>query len=282
MLASTPYISSANNTFLPTIPSPLSPRSANIHGGRRCFMASHEQAEKQSQNPDSDKEKKAEVPFARRSIKKAPSPRQDELKERRRGMFLKKVREGREERRFDSRGEDVCIFAYLLLGMHGGVADEMQIMRLDFMQRQRQWEAERACEAPSMFSFANLPDEDEVNEIENQYDLPMSSADATRISAPSTQPMLVLPDEEVDDVLQRENEELEALLGFMPETDGGEGREGCAELEKRSDNLWSDDDDYDALFSDLLDHDGKNGNDGQQARPPVLQQVAHDGDMDLS
>lgn len=47
----------------------------------------------------------------RPTVKKAPSPKQDELKERRRSMFLRKVREGREDRRFEARGEDVCRLA---------------------------------------------------------------------------------------------------------------------------------------------------------------------------
>jgi hypothetical protein len=43
--------------------------------------------------------------------KKAPSPKQDELKERRRNMFLRSVRENREDKRFEKRGEDVsCLF----------------------------------------------------------------------------------------------------------------------------------------------------------------------------
>lgn len=47
------------------------------------------------------------IPFSKRAVKKAPSPKSDELKERRRNMFLRKVREGRDEKRFESRGEDV-------------------------------------------------------------------------------------------------------------------------------------------------------------------------------
>lgn len=46
-------------------------------------------------------------PFAKRPVKKAPSPRQEDLKERRRNMFLRKVKEGREEKRFEAMGEDV-------------------------------------------------------------------------------------------------------------------------------------------------------------------------------
>lgn len=49
------------------------------------------------------------VPYSKRAIKRAPAVSQDALKERRRGMFLKKVREGREDKRFLSHGEDVSI-----------------------------------------------------------------------------------------------------------------------------------------------------------------------------
>lgn len=49
------------------------------------------------------------LPFSKRPVKKAPSPKPDELKERRRKLFLRKVQDGREERRFEARGEDVCV-----------------------------------------------------------------------------------------------------------------------------------------------------------------------------
>lgn len=55
------------------------------------------------------------VPFSKRAVKKAPSPRPDELKERRRKLFLKNVRDGRDEKRFERRGEDVSI--YLVFGV---------------------------------------------------------------------------------------------------------------------------------------------------------------------
>ena len=55
----------------------------------------------------SDKEKEQNVPFAKRAVKKAPSPKAEDLKERRRKIFLKKVKEEREEKRYESRGEDV-------------------------------------------------------------------------------------------------------------------------------------------------------------------------------
>ena len=100
----TPSSSYHQREFLPKIPSPLSPRSANIHGNgsaRPIFM-SDDLNKPQSPSP---------VPYAKRAIKRAPVVSQDALKERRRGIFLKKVREGREDKRFERHGEDVSLLS---------------------------------------------------------------------------------------------------------------------------------------------------------------------------
>jgi hypothetical protein len=105
----TPPTTYRQREFLPKIPSPLSPRSANIHGNgsthaqQPIFMTGTENPSDKSQTSLSA------LPYAKRAIKKAPVVSQDALKERRRGMFLKKVREGREDKRFERHGEDVCI-----------------------------------------------------------------------------------------------------------------------------------------------------------------------------
>jgi hypothetical protein len=98
----TPPPSYHQREFLPKIPSPLSPRSANIpsNGTARPIFMSDNLNKPQSPSP---------VPYAKRAIKRAPVVSQDALKERRRGMFLKKVREGREDKRFEKHGEDVSI-----------------------------------------------------------------------------------------------------------------------------------------------------------------------------
>ncbi|KAK3722661.1 hypothetical protein LTR37_002231 [Vermiconidia calcicola] len=226
MLATSTYTSSAHHAFLPTIPSPLSPRSANIYGWPR--MSSSEEKQKQKDAP---------VPFAKRPVKKAPSPKPDELKERRRNLFLKKVKNGREERRFEQRGED--------------------IMRLDYMQRQKQWEAELARDAPQTPSDPPQPEDEE--------ELPTSS-NAMQISQ-------TLPEDEVDDVLQWENQELEALLSYMPQSETGDAN---SQPER---NLWSDDDDYDALFSEFMEEDEMMMSSGQQNQPQPSQD--HEA-MDMS
>lgn len=117
-------------------------------------------------------------------------------------------------------------------------------MRLDFVQRRKQWEAERARDAPLIPSDPLEP-EDEAD----AYDLPSSSGNAMQFSQTSTQPP-AMEEDEVDEVAQMEDRELEALLEYMP-VDGGEAKQG----EQQSQNLWSDDDDYEALFSEIMEQD---------------------------
>jgi hypothetical protein len=100
------YMSSAFNAFLPAIPSPLSPRSANVYGkAQRTFMSASGQENADASNSNVKDVK--DVAFSKRPVKKAPSPNPDELKERRRKLFLKKVQDGRDDKRWESRGEDV-------------------------------------------------------------------------------------------------------------------------------------------------------------------------------
>ena len=61
---------------------------------------------KAQENEDSGRSSKWEK-YSKRPVKKAPSPKPDEVREKRRSMFLKKVREGREDKRYEQRGEDV-------------------------------------------------------------------------------------------------------------------------------------------------------------------------------
>ena len=97
--------------------------------------------------------------------------------------------------------------------------------------------------------------------IEEEYELP-TETDA--MSAPLSQ-----PDEEVDEVLQREEAELAELMAFMPDVerpadDSGPGQgdfdwpdthdpnqSAWDDLNDASQNAWSDDDGYEALFSEF-------------------------------
>src|ERR1700761_896588 len=142
----------------------------------------------------------------------------------------------------------------------------MQIMRLDFVQRRRQWESELARDAPLLPSDPLEPDEDREEE---DAELPTWS-NMMQISTQSTQQKL--PEEEVEEVLQQEDAELEALLSYMPAREEGGDRQ--------SDHLYSDDDDYDALFSEFIEReDTVMTGGGSQNQPPVASQGGEAMDM---
>ncbi|KAI7551433.1 hypothetical protein KC331_g2556 [Hortaea werneckii] len=241
----------AAHAFRPHVPSPLSPRSTNIYGRRPDIFFMNEEAVNRE-------ERKLQpgrfTTQPKREVRKAKVPKQDELKEKRRHMFLRKVKEGREDKRWESRGED--------------------IMRLDFMQRQRAWEAEQAREAPLIPSDPPEPEEEE----EEEFELPTSS-NAMQISQTSEPPR----EDEADEIAQQEEQELEALLEYMP----GEhrGRNPTERNEMHHEHLWSDDDEYDALFSELVESDGAmhGSQHGEENTAPLRAQHQDDDMMmDLS
>jgi len=149
-------------------------------------------------------------------------------------------------------------------------------MRLDFMQRQRAWEAERAREAPRLPSD---PPEEEYEDSEHDYELSTLSGTMQSSAQMTLSQPVFAPEEVVDEVAQREDEELEALLSYMP----GEEGDGKVPTTSGSDHLWSDDgddDDYDALFSELMDCDGEQKQQSTSSRQQTTAQS--DGAMDLS
>ncbi|KAF2161608.1 hypothetical protein M409DRAFT_28002 [Zasmidium cellare ATCC 36951] len=233
MLAFPP--SSSPHAFLPTIPSPLSPRSANIHGPTRHALAKtmtsqegqQQETTKQEQegegntnslfkfdninsplcsNPNTTNTKHSPTtPFSHRPIKRAPTPQQNALKTQRRNAFLRKVRDERDQARYESRGED--------------------FMRLEFVRRRREYEEELKRDAPT------------------------PSAEEEDAELPGWGDMDVAPEVEVEEFVKGEEEEMRALLENFPdemmgmEEGDGDGTEG---------NLWSDDAEYDDLFREVL------------------------------
>ena len=93
MLATAQYaFSHANPSMSATIPSPLSPRSANAR------------LRQQPMSSDS----KSHIPFSKRPIKPNPLIKsKDALRSRRRELFLKSVKNGRDERQWAARGDQV-------------------------------------------------------------------------------------------------------------------------------------------------------------------------------
>ncbi|TKA81555.1 hypothetical protein B0A55_02998 [Friedmanniomyces simplex] len=253
----------------PPIPSPLSPRSANIHGRYPAYMSSSPSSGDKTPQPQVQphpqyQQHNGKQAWAKRPVKKAPSPRQDDLKETRRRLFLRNVREGREDRRWAQRGED--------------------IMRLDFVQRQRAWEAEQARDARYL-GTEPIEEEDEGEEEAALYELPSSSSNtAMQMSSHPASQQQPMPEqeEELEAVLQREQEEMEALLSYMPmHEQEGSGMEGVHDAQSAG-NLWSDDDDYDALFSEvMIDQSGNSGN-IIMGQGQITQANQSDEEMDLS
>ena len=112
---SVPHHHQQAHQYTPPRPSPLSPRSANACP-RPQFWSRNTMTSTRSATPasasDSENAQSA-IPFAKRDIKTNPVLKRakqtpDEARERRRGMFMKKVEQGREEGRWKGRSEQVC------------------------------------------------------------------------------------------------------------------------------------------------------------------------------
>lgn len=134
-------------------------------------------------------------------------------------------------------------------------------MRLDFVQRQRKWEAEQARVA--RFLPCGVAEEEE--EDGDNGELPASSGNAMQMSS-----QWDFTPEEADEVARRESEELEELLSLLPGDAGGlqyyhqqqqqqdsHQAFGSHQPPQRQEEHFGsdDDDDYDALFSDLINEE---------------------------
>ncbi|KAK3110198.1 hypothetical protein LTR53_015765 [Teratosphaeriaceae sp. CCFEE 6253] len=291
MLAPSHHTAFAPHAHSPPTPSPLSPRSANIHG-RTPIPYTYPSFASMEQSDDSPLAKQHQPqpqslysPLAppkkdwakKRPVKKAPSPAHDELRDRRRGLFLKSVREAREDARWAQRGEDM--------------------MRLDFMRSQRAWEAAQAREARGLPSEPAWEEDQAMEEDDGLYDLPSLSNMAMQSSQHQHQQQLEGEDEELEAVMRQEDEEMEALLAYMPDEhqqqqhQRGQGHaqgikvtSGGGDGIHTSGEFGSDDDDYDALFSEIVM--GESGGTGLHhtiQQPETMQGLpTEDEEMDIS
>ncbi|KAF2142347.1 uncharacterized protein K452DRAFT_297654 [Aplosporella prunicola CBS 121167] len=233
------------HAYTPTRPSPLAPRSTNVL--QRPVPTNQTTMDAQKKSPRAARPN----PLMQRSSA-------DATRERRRDLFLRKVSNDRDERRYAGRSE--------------------QIMRLDYVQRQRAWEARLAKSAPT------LPEPDEEDEVEEDvkptasahaYDeddmmigSSQSEQDAYGYNARLTQ-SAPLAEAEVEDVVAQEDEELRALLAMMEEDELPAGDEF---------DYGSDEDDYDSIFMEALQQEEQQ----QQGRQEHMSEE-HDYDaMDMS
>ncbi|KAF2210042.1 hypothetical protein CERZMDRAFT_86366 [Cercospora zeae-maydis SCOH1-5] len=275
--------SPSDYTYAPPISSPLAPLSTNIYGTRprhSNYMNPHEPDAKNKSEANTTSSSKtpaqhtddnaatspcpllSSIPrseaskphpinlprtapkllFSQRSIKRNPlqAPSSSTtLRTARRNNYLRKVSDKRDDKRFETRGED--------------------LMRLDFLSRQRAWEADRAREAKKAMWVSDdviIEDEEEGYADDEQYELPVTSQMGTAWRSSGIREE---GEDEVEEFVRDEGRELEALLEFMP-------RDGDAdEMEEDGvdeTSLWSDDADYDELFEEVLLGQGQQDGDG--------------------
>lgn len=119
MLATFNAPSSSSPSFLPAVPSPLSPRRA--HGRHqqddsRPFYPTAFMNPGQGQTPQFPSTGSRDQPrlaFSSRSIKAVPTAQKaGKLREQRREFYLNKVKQGRDDSRWESRIEDVSTRPY--------------------------------------------------------------------------------------------------------------------------------------------------------------------------
>jgi hypothetical protein len=152
-------------------------------------------------------------------------------------------------------------------------------MRLDFVQRQKKWEAEQARMAHSLPLDAPEEEEDELDVEGGNWGLLGSSGNAMQRSS-----QWDATPEEAEEVARRESEELEELLSLLPgdahhQQQLGQHQDYQAQAQRQEDHFGSDDDDYDALFSDFINEEAHGMPEGD-----AIAHTAPNGDdaMDMS
>ncbi|KAI9787463.1 MAG: hypothetical protein M1835_002662 [Candelina submexicana] len=204
------------------------------------------------------------TPFSQRPIRSNPLMAQNKEKgdrqTRQRDLFLKRVRQDGEERKWQSRSEE--------------------LLRLDFVSMEKRWRADLARTAPD---FTDEPDEetnDTMTSSESEYSKAHSSALQFLLTSAGDDCI-------VEDVLQHEHRELDELLSMMETSRQAEDAPSSTyPLDYEADNSSTvyegEDDDYESLFRDVI----RQGLDkGQHLREPLLPvwgEQRHEHDMDLS
>ncbi|KAH7389367.1 hypothetical protein DE146DRAFT_161156 [Phaeosphaeria sp. MPI-PUGE-AT-0046c] len=157
--------------YTPPRSSPLSERSANVAPRLFDFNMS---------SPSNDKKS----PTPQRAYKPNPLVQtRDAATKRRRDMFFKRVQNGREDKKWESRGE--------------------QIQQLDYVSERKRWEAEKARQAP--------PEVDEMIE-DDADDVPLPE---WTTSTPQTSQYMT----EADYVAAQEEYELQQMITAMEQQD---------------------------------------------------------------
>ncbi|KAF2035611.1 hypothetical protein EK21DRAFT_54272 [Setomelanomma holmii] len=159
------------SAYTPPRSSPLSERSANV--APRIFNFS-------MASPSSDK--KPAVP--QRAYKPNPLIQtRDAATKRRRDLFFRRVQNGRDDKKWELRGE--------------------QIQQLDFASERKRWEAEKARQAPP-------EDDDMIEDVDEDAPLPVWTS-----FTPQNEPEMT----EADYVAAQEEYEMQQLIAAMEQDD---------------------------------------------------------------
>ncbi|KAK7512067.1 hypothetical protein IWZ03DRAFT_51054 [Phyllosticta citriasiana] len=244
------------HAYAPTRSSPLTPRDPNAHLAPRPFPFAYTNSAMDAQPSQGVFGKPTaparSTPLARREAKPNPLLQRsgsDAVRERRRDMFLRRVANDRDDRRWAARSE--------------------QILRLDYVQRQKRWEAEMARRAPKAAEPPSDEDDDDTDAMwEGQEDDVVASSQATNWSYQrplSQQQRSESLEQEADVVAQQEDAELEALLDMMEEEEQGQDDDGPA---------FGSDDEYDHIFDEAF-------NAPPRSRHGPPQNTIHDNDDDM-
>lgn len=167
-------------------------------------------------------------------------------------MFFKRVQNNREDKKWESRGEQVR--------RERGQSpktriDPLQLQQLDFVSERKRWESKKALEAP--------PEEEEFDdELTSDATLPQSSS-----SAPQYEPEM----SEADYVLAQEEYELQQLIAAMEQEQNQDATP--------QQHYGSDDEDYDQIFMECT----ADVNMGYQQQPQSNDNPYRDvDDMDMA
>lgn len=241
MLAWIPSAPQSPHAYMPSHSSPLVPRHTNA--ARRQPLAPSTSHNTFTFNMDPPSKLSAGAP-PQRAFKPNPLVQRsvgDAGRERRRDMFLKKVANERDERRWAGRAQQV-----------------EQIMLLDYKKKERRRQEELERSAPVIVEPSD--DEEERDEdAENQDPMLGSSQMTSGAGVPTvfnnyvrSSPLQTMwsqtSEAEVEAVAQQEDEELDALLAMMEED---ERRANASGEDPASQHLGSDDE-YDDIFSEYL------------------------------
>ncbi|KAI9680603.1 MAG: hypothetical protein M1817_004043 [Caeruleum heppii] len=217
----------------PPKPSPLSPSHPNVKPGF-LLLPPMEPAE-----PSERRDGK----YQRQPVKANPLLRADkDGKERRRNLFLKKVRQGGEDRRWEARGGDE------------------ELMRSIFVSERKRWEAMQARLAPAPL----VEDEEEIETDHDNDDGSLFDIDMSTMDIPDDVAEYSTTREESGPDRHPASSEPQSVLGTSQDHEFG-----------------SEDEDYDRLFLELCELSDGQGASSSQRLEVGAQGSNHDS-MDTS